>query len=146
MIKPIAGLVLGLCFGSVAQAMTCPSPTPYPPACPHGHYPFVIDRCGPRVCGIPAYPPPLPNVHCTYVGSGYDCAVWPRGADVSYSYSASGPVQVSDTGPTYQSNVWVQCQSPVRPGGVLAVTAYSPFGLASQTKTIALSCRDTPQH
>ena len=141
MIKPIAGLVLGLCFASAAQAMVLCSPATTL-ICPPTEYPVSNDRCQPDVCKPPPLPPATPVVYCTYLGSGYDCAIWPRGPDVSYRYLASGPVQVSDTGPTYQSNVWVQCPTPARPGGVLAVTAYSPTGIASPTKTIALSCRD----
>lgn len=140
MIKPLAGLLAGLCFASAAHAKPPICEHPYP-ACSPSHHAIQEDRCAATKCSPLAQPPAMPNVYCTYLGGGYECTVWPRGPDMSYTYSASGPVQVSDTGPTNQPSVWVQCGLPARPGGVLSVTAYSPVGLASPTKTIPLACR-----
>lgn len=146
MIKPIAGLLFfGLCLSSAAQAVPEFCEHPYP-KCSLSQYAIKEDRCDNTKCQSLAIPPNTPNVYCTYVGSGYDCAIWPRGPDLSYTYAASGPITVSDTGPTYQSNVWVQCGVPARPGGVLSVTATSPAGLNSPMRNIVLSCRDQQEH
>lgn len=145
MIKSIAGLLTGLCFAFAAQAKGPLCEHPYP-QCAVTEYPVKNDRCENPKCAKSIQAPNMPNVYCTYLGSGYDCEIWPRGPNLSYIYAASGPVQVSDTGPTYQSNVWVQCGLPARPGGVISVTAVSPTGLSSPTKTVALSCRDQAQN
>ena len=145
MTKSIAGLLLGLCLTSAAQAKPIVCDHPYP-KCSVTQYAIKEDRCENTKCKSLASAPGMPNVYCTYLGGGYDCDIWPRGPDLTYTYADSGPVTVSDTGPTYQSNVWVQCGLPARPGGVLSVTATSPVGLDSPTRTIALSCRDEPQN
>lgn len=102
--------------------------------------------CPNRKC-LPHYDPPgveFGPSDCYYDGwSGYNCEIWPRGTDISYSYWASSGI-LSDSGPTYSPYVWVGCRAWAH-GEVLSVSVTSPYGLSSST-SISLPCQNQQQY
>jgi hypothetical protein len=102
-------------------------------------YPIIKNRRCEKACVPNTQPPGVDMIDCDYSWGSYQCEVWPRGDEISYSYSASPGLQVSWSGPTYAPFVSVDCPGTGR-GGTLVVTVTSPYGISS-TDSISLPCR-----
>lgn len=100
---------------------------------------FKNQRCE-KSCISVLMPPPEPLVFCQFLGGMHRCTVWPRGDELSYTYAVSPGLDVSPSGPTYSSEVWIGC--PMQRPGTLVVTVTSPYGLSSST-AVSLPCRAT---
>jgi hypothetical protein len=136
--------VAGLSMQDVARSAECPIPACNP-------LQYLVEyksgvRC-PNMACLPHYEPPTVEFgpsDCYYDGwSGYNCEVWPRGTDISYTYWASSGI-VSDAGPTTSPYVWVGCRAWAS-GETLSVSATSPFGLSSSA-SISLPCQNQQEY
>jgi hypothetical protein len=136
---PALACFLGLSFCSAVDS--APIDICEHKICPGGNYDVVqTPRCD-RKCVPNPEPPGVDWIDCRYGWSGYQCAIWPRGDEISYSYSVSPGLQLSWTGPTYSPFVTVNCPGIGR-GGTLVVTVTSPYGMSS-SDSISLPCRQT---
>jgi hypothetical protein len=97
-------------------------------------------RCD-KACVDNTVPPGVELIKCDYAFGSYSCEVWPRGKEVSYSYSVSAGMTLSWSGPTYTPFVTVGCPGTGR-GGTLFVTVTSPYGVSSHD-WVSLPCRTT---
>ncbi|MEZ5464218.1 MAG: hypothetical protein R3F22_03115 [Lysobacteraceae bacterium] len=98
-------------------------------------------RCEKSLCVANTEPPGTPYIQCDYSWGTYQCQVWPRGEELSYSYAATAGLQVSWSGPVYYPTVSVGCPG-FGYGGALTVTVTSPYGLSSHNH-ISLPCHTT---